>query len=143
MKTRIYRRHLPSTEQKRNLRQLVATFPTGMEKEAAASLTLFQENALTYHYEAEIEPAPRTGSTHTGRENLADLQVDLTAARPSRRPLSFQMTWFVNNTTGKCECLAFHAMYGAVRGNVSNSPEGRNLFLQRVKDVWPNADLAK
>lgn len=146
MKTKIYRRFFnpdpdPSKGQVK-VRQLVATFPSGMEREAdecyfcLQGLSVgFQETALSkFRYEKETEaPPPQSAS------DSPDIQIDLSKAQPTKRPIAYQLGW--HNEHGECHVIAHHPRYGAVRGVVEDSLAGRRLFTNRLSTIWPNAQV--
>lgn len=143
-KIQIFRRAFNAEEGKPNPKQLVATFPSGMEEEAeflleklrTVSASFQQPNArfANYRYNSvELHPPVASASEEKG------IQVDVSNAKRTPRPISYQLSWEIKH--GECHCLAWHHLYGSIRGTVEDSPQGRRLFVNRITAVWPNADI--
>lgn len=141
---RIYRRQFNPPEGQKNLKRLVATFQPIAETEAYRCLEYFQglatsmkENPFFSEYRYTIE---RDAEKPMAASEAEGVQVDLTKATPTKRPISFNYSYHVE-TDGQCTCIAYHMRYGSIRGSVENSPQGRKLFIARVQTVWPNSDM--
>lgn len=149
-KTRIYRREFNvafHSEGKASVRQLVATFTESSTGEAELLLGLLQQLSTSFsdnetvkkfgkwRYTLEVVPdAPSGGSEKEG------IQVDTSAAKPTKRPISYQFSWEIKHN--RCQCIAWHRLYGTIRGVVEDSPAGRKLFRNRIMAVWPNAEIS-
>lgn len=145
MKTKIYRRFFNPNKEKGEVkvRQLVATFPSYMEEEAKACFARLQALSIDFkqdtyfskfRYELEAEPTPIESPSDS-----PEIQIDLSKATPTKRPISFQLGWHKEH--GECHMLAHHPNYGCIRGVVEDSPSGRRLFMNRLSTVWPNAEV--
>lgn len=144
----IYRRAFNPKEGSINPRQVVATFATGCEAEAQSCYDLLHQLSTSFNdvkaYQShqkwryqlvEIAPPVMHPSEAKG------IQVDTSNAKKTPRPITYQLSWSIAH--GECECLAWHNIYGTIRGTVEDSPAGRNLFVNRIASVWPNAKMVK
>lgn len=148
MKTNIFRRLFNAEEGKPNPKQLVASFPVGMENEAIECHCILERHATSfttnesdvrlgfqkYRYTLEhVQPAIMSPSEGKG------IQIDLSNAKKTPRPITYQFSWEIKHD--ECHCLAWHKIYGSIRGVVENSCQGRRLFINRITAVWPNANI--
>lgn len=141
-KTRIYRRFFPHKEGDPKMRQLVATFTAGLEKEATFCHEMLQRESTAwkegqfsqFRYEIEQDPEPIVAASE--KEGI---QIDLSKARPTKRPITYNLGWHKEH--GECHMLAHHPLYGAIRGVVEDSAAGRRLFVNRLSTIWPNAEV--
>lgn len=144
----IYRQHRGECDNKPKPRQLVARFPYYCKREAMLTLETLQYVAFgrpegnTYYnqfvYSMEEDPEPL--SQRQAASERTDIQVDISAAIPTKRPITFEYSH--RNEHDHSICLAFSKKYGTVRGVVPRSVEGRKLFIARITAVWPNAYIA-
>lgn len=143
---KIYRREFNLPEGKKTVKRLVAIFQPIAEKEAYELIATLQGKATdlrkesffsSFRYTIEREePKPQPASQAEG------VQVDLSKATKTNRPIQFKFSYHIENDTS-CTCLAYHTRYGSIRGNVEDSPQGRKLFINRITAVWPNAQIEK
>lgn len=141
---RIYKRPFnPVDPDAKNIRVLVAQFTRSGEKEAKLlhhhldklSTDFKSDNEFShfrYTLKEEQEPV---------KNRFADLQIDTTKARPTGRPIRYQLSWEIKHD--RCHILAVTKMHGAVRAEIDNEPLERQRFVRMLKQVWPNAEISK
>lgn len=130
-------------------RQVVASFQDHCQLEANLCVQLLQHRSTTlkpgelddrisdFRYTVEVDPPKIRPVTDDSR-----IMVITDKAKPTKRFIAYQLSW-TTKSDGFCHCLAWHPSYGTVRGRVENSVEGRKLFTNRIKAVWPNAEISK
>lgn len=142
---RIYRRPFnPSLPQAKDIRTVVAMFSHTAKAEAEACLKFLQDQSTSfkddnnqfakYRYTMFSDPAPV-------KEKVAALQLDTTAARSTKRPIAYELTWDVKHDS--CKIMAYHRQYGTIRAEIEDTVEARQFFVRAIKRVWPNAELSK
>lgn len=144
---RIYRRLFNPPEDKPVVKQLVAMFTPSSKKEADFLLTSLQQLSTAFkatdfsewRYTMESDPPAPKHATLADK----DITVDLSNARPTKRRIAYTLSWRPSPTGATCIMLAMNRYKGCIRGEVPNTPEGRNFFKKRVLHVWPNAEIEK
>lgn len=147
MKSRIYRRAFNPKEingtVQPNPKQLVATFQSGMDTEANYFLARLQELQSSFalptcfsewrYTLVKDAPPPESAAAHD------DIIVDTSTAKRTHRPIAYSLSWRIPSGSDRCEIIAFHERYGAIRADVDDSPAARQLFVRRLTSIWPNA----
>lgn len=99
---------------------------------SASAENIAYYSSFTYDLEQELaspEPTPHP-----------DCKVDTTGATPTRRPISYTLGHHMKH--GLRVYLAHNVKYGTVRGTVPDSGQGGHMFLNGLRKVWPNAQIA-
>lgn len=147
VKYRIYRRMFNPTPAQKDVAVIVATFGAHAKDEAEFCLSMLQTQATSFtlsptadlfgKYRYTLQKVPGT----PGKDQIAALQIDDTKARRTARPLAYDLTWDTKH--GKCQMIAYHKLYGSIRGEVDDTVEARQFFVRAIKRVWPNAEISK
>jgi hypothetical protein len=116
-------------------RTLVATFAD--EHWAEMALHRFETvrgKHYTFTLETNAPPVPVTSL-----QPPKDVQVDLTQAHPTQRPIAYALSCRVEHNMRIY--LAYTPRYGTIRGTVEDSEKGATLFMSRLHTVWPNSQI--
>jgi len=141
----IYRRLFNPDPKQKGIKSVVAKFSRTSKEEAALCLHTLQSQATSFKDAGNSSISKYRYTLYTVPDAIdtsrnADLTLDVSKARRTGRPISYELTWDLRH--GVCHMLAYHRLYGAVRAEVENTAEARHTFCRQLKRIWPNAELS-